>query len=123
MCQAEVVMKLSQKLVKETKKKTIAREKAEESERAAATSGQARSRTPDQEDYDDDPGPITAGGWLEPETRAMRRKARLMRGARSTSVEVLEADEIDQIPAEKRYVKARRCSCPRPFGRRLMEDR
>lgn len=123
MGQAEVVMKLSQKLVKETKKKTVAREKAEEVERAAAASGQARSRAPDEEDHDDEPGPITAGGWLAPETRVMRRKARLMLGVRSMSVEVLEADEIGHISAGKRYVKAGRFSCPHPFGRRLMEDR
>lgn len=124
MCQAEVVMKLSQKLVKETKKKTVAREKAEENERAAAGSTQAKSEAAaDQEDYDDEPGPITAGGWLAPETRVTRRKARLMRGARSPSVEVLEADEIGHLSAARRYVKAGRFSCPHPFGRRLMEDR
>lgn len=123
MCQAEVVMKLSQKLVKETKKKAIAREKAEEAQRAAAGNTQANSGSQDQEDYDDEPGPITAGGWLAPETRVTRRKARLMRGVRSPSVEILEADEIDHISAAKRYVKAGRFSCPHPFGRRLMEDR
>lgn len=123
MGQAEVVMKLSQKLVKETKKKTVAREKAEEVERAAAASGQAKSSAPDEDDHDDETGPITAGGWLAPETRVMRRKARLMLGVRSLSVEVLEADEIGHISAGKRYVKAGRFSCPRPFGRRLMEDR
>lgn len=123
MCRGQVVTKLSQKLVKETKKKTVAREKAEENERAAAASSQARLGTPDQDEFDDEPGPITAGGWLAPETRVMRRKARLMRGVRSTSVEVLEADEIGHISAGKRYVKAGRFSCPRPFGRRLVEDR
>lgn len=123
MCQAELVMKLSQKLVKETKKKTIAREKVEEVERAAAGKAQAKSGLQDQEDYDDEPGPVTAGGWLAPETRVTRRKARLMRGARSPSVEVLETDEMGHISAAKRYVKAGRFSCPHPFGRRLMEDR
>ena len=123
MCRAEVVTKLSRKLVKETKKKTVAREKAEENERATAASVQERLKIPDQEEFDDEPGPITAGGWLAPETRVMRRKARLMRGVRSTSVEMLEADEIGHISAGKRYVKAGRFSCPHPFGRRLVEDR
>lgn len=114
---------MSEKLVKETKKKAIAREKAEESERKLAE--QAKRDAPQHEDEESDDGvdPMAEIGWLEPETRVARRKAKQMRGLRTPSVEYLEYDDHNHVSAQRPFVKGGGRRCPNPFGRKLIEDR
>lgn len=57
-----------------------------------------------------------------PETRLTRRKAKAMRGVRSKSVDRLEIDDLEHFSEQRLYVRARRI-LPRPFGRKLIEDR
>lgn len=124
--QAANTKKMSQRLVKETRKKTIAREKADEAERKVAAANNGHQLAPQGEDSDSDDeafDPTAHDGWLVPETRIMRRKAAQMRGMPSKSVERLDNDDRDHISAQRPYVRSGRYFVPRPFGRRLIEDR
>lgn len=115
---------MSKQMVKETRKKAIAREKAEESARERAAKDQAN--TPNQDDDESDEAldaTVDNGGWLEPEARAARRKAKQMRGLRTPSVENLENDDLNHLSAERTFVKSGGMRCPNPFGRKLIEDR
>lgn len=120
---AATTQKIGHKLVKETKKKMVAREKAEEAERKAAGDNIAKAAQHDDEDSDGAIDPTLEDGWLVPETRVMRRKAVRMRGARSNSVERLEDDDLNHISAERPYFKSGKYMIPHPFGRKLIEDR
>lgn len=121
--QAAVTRTMSEKLVKETKKKAIAREKAEESERKLAE--QAKRDAPQHEDEESDDGfdPTAENDWLQPETRVARRKAKQMRGLRTKSVEFLEHDDLNHLSAQRPFLKSGGIRCPNPFGRKLIEDR
>lgn len=127
--QAANTKKMSHRLVKETRKKAIAREKADEAERkqVAAINNDGHHLAPeagDDSDSDDEAfDPTAHDGWLVPETRIMRRKATKMRGASSKSVERLENDDLNHISAQRPYDRSGRYFVPRPFGRRLIEDR
>lgn len=121
--QAAVTQKLSKQMVKETKKKAIAREKAEESARERAAKDQANVPNNDDDESDDALDPTIDSGWLEPETRIARKKAKQMRGLRTNSVEYLENDDLNHLSAQRPFVKSGGVRCPRPFGRKLIEDR
>eukprot|EP00752_Nemacystus_decipiens_P006154 g5552.t1 len=110
-------------MVKVSRKKAIAREKAEESARERAAKEQADA--PQNEDDESDEGldPTVDKGWLEPETRIARKKAKQMRGLRTNSVEYLESDDLNHLSAERHFVKTGGIRCPHPFGRKLIEDR
>lgn len=123
MYHAAVTSHMSHKLVKETKKRIIAREKAAESNRKAVGSNDPSSAPQDDPENDGGLEPTLVGRWLEPETRVMRRTAKHMQGVRSDSVERLENDDLHHISAQRPYFKSGSISCPRPFGRRLIEDR
>lgn len=110
-------------MVKETKKKAIAREKAEESARERAAREQANAPKNDDDESDDAFDPMVDNGWLEPETRIARRKAKQMRGLRTKSVENLENDDLNHLSADRPFVKPGGIRCPQPFGRKLIEDR
>ena len=110
-------------MVKETKKKAIAREKAEESARERAAKEQANAPKNDDDESDDALDPTADNGWLEPETRIARRKAKQMCGLRTKSVENLENDDLNHLSAERTFVKTGGRRCPHPFGRKLIEDR
>lgn len=114
---------MSEKLVKETKKKAIAREKAEENERKLAE--QTKGDAPQNEDGESDDGldPMAENGWLQPETRVARRKAKQMQGLRTASVEYLKHDDLNHVSAQRPFVKGGGIRCPNPFGRKLIEDR
>lgn len=112
------------KMAKETKKQAFSREKTEEAERIAIKDAQALSAQQDSEDSDNAIDlTVASEGWLVPETKAMRRKAAQMRGNRSDSVERLEYDDLNQMSAQRPYVRSGRIRIPRPFGRKLIEDR
>lgn len=110
-------------MVKETKKKAIAREKAEESARERAAKDQANAPKNDDDESDDAFDPAVDNGWLQPETRVARKKAKQMRGLRTKSVENLENDDLNHISAERHFVKSGGIRCPHPCGRKLIEDR
>lgn len=111
-------------MVKETRKKAIAREKAEESARERAAKDQPNVPNHDDDESDDTSGPmVDNGGWLQPETKTARRKATQMRGVRTKSVENLENDDLNHLSAERHFVKVGGMRCPHPFGRKLIEDR
>lgn len=111
-------------MVKETKKKAIAREKAEEAARERAAKDQKNNpKTGDDGESDDAFDPTLDDGWLQPETRAARRKAKQMRGLRTMSVENLEKDDLNHLSAERPFLKSGGIRCPHPFGRKLIEDR
>lgn len=123
MHQAATTQRMSSKLLKESKKKLVAREKAEETERKIPGPVKADTAEPDDEDQEDGIDQSFDDGWLVPETRIMRRTAKLMRGARTNSVERLENDDLEHVSAGRPFVKTGRLILPRPFGRRLIEDR
>lgn len=121
--QATVTKRLSLQMVKETKKKAIAREKAEESARERAAKEQTNAPKSDDDESDDALDPIEDNGWLQPETRIARKKTKQMRGLRTKSVEYLENDDLNHLSAERPFVKTGGIRCPHPFGRKLIEDR
>lgn len=114
---------MSGKLVKETKKKAIAREKAEESERKLAEGAKQGAPQREDEESDDEFDPTAENAWLQPETRVARRKAKQMRGLRTSSVEYLENDDLNHLSAQRHFFKSGGIRCPNPFGRKLIEDR
>ncbi len=120
---AAVEGKISKKLAKDTKKAKIAREKAEESERIRAEKEKLNNPKHDDEESSDGYDETAEGGWLQPETRIARRKAKQMRGVRTLSVEYLENDDLNHLSAERPFLKTGGIRCPSPFGRRLIEDR
>lgn len=122
--QTTVMRRMSKQLVKETRKRMIAREKAEENERKLATKDKPKETRPDSEENDDDFDPVAENQpWLQPETRAARRKAKEMRGLRTNSVEILENDDLNHVSAQRSFLKSGGIRCPSPFGRKLIEDR
>lgn len=119
-----ITRKLSKHIVKETRKKIIAREKAEESERKLKQR-EKEMKGPDEDDEESEDGidPTAETAWLQPETRVARVKAKKMRGLRTNSVEFLENDDLNHLSAQRNFVKTGFWRCPNPFGRKLIEDR
>ncbi|CAM9418027.1 unnamed protein product [Ectocarpus sp. 8 AP-2014] len=122
--QVVITRNLSKHIVKETRKKIIAREKAEESERKLKQR-EKEMKGPDEDDEENEDGfdPTAETAWLQPETRVARVKAKKMRGLRTNSVENLENDDLNHLSAQRNFVKTGFWRCPNPFGRKLIEDR
>lgn len=122
--QVVITRKLSKHIVKETRKKIIAREKAEESERKLKQrEKEMNGHDEDDEESEDGLDPTAETAWLQPETRVARVKAKKMRGLRTNSVEILENDDLNHLSAQRNFVKTSFLRCPNPFGRKLIEDR
>ncbi|CAM9338589.1 unnamed protein product [Ectocarpus fasciculatus] len=122
--QVVITHKLGKHIVKETRKKMIAREKAEESERKLKQrEKEMKGADEDDEESEDGLDPTAETAWLQPETRVARVKAKKMRGLRTNSVENLENDDLNHLSAQRNFVKTGFLRCPNPFGRKLIEDR
>ncbi|CAN0035691.1 unnamed protein product [Ectocarpus sp. 4 AP-2014] len=121
--QVVITHKLTKHIVKETRKKIIAREKAEQSERKLKRGKETKGPDEDDEESEDGIDPTAETAWLQPETRVARVKAKRMRGLRTNSVENLENDDLNHLSAQRTFAKTGLWRCPNPFGRKLIEDR
>lgn len=113
---------ISDKLVRERKKKIAAREKLGGAECKSTRQAQQQAGQ-EVEEHSDDGIDMLDEGWLVPETQRTRRRALAMRGMRTNSVEYLENDDLNHISAQRSYTKSGRYRVPHPFRRSLIEDR